>query len=108
MASYSLPFSVTTIIPQAFSDERPAIKHREFDSLDRAYNTRLDDDTYHRRTVIESVFTTLKQRYGDRLKARTRYGQFRELALKAAVKNVEDGIGASHYRFRAFQHAPII
>lgn len=36
--------------------------------------------------VVESVFATLKQRYGDRLKGRTWYGQFRELAIKAAVK----------------------
>jgi IS5 family transposase len=27
---------------------RPVIKHREFDSLDAAYNARLDDDVYHR------------------------------------------------------------
>ena len=53
---------------------RPVIKHREFDGLDRAHNARLDDDVYHRRSVVESVFATLKQRYGDRLTARTWYG----------------------------------
>jgi hypothetical protein len=30
------------------------------------------------------------------LAARTWYAQFRELVLKAAVKNIDKGIGASH------------
>lgn len=75
---------------------RPLIKHREFGSLDKAHNARLDDDLYHRRSVAECSFRVLKQRYGDRLCARTWYGQFRECVLKAAVKNVDKGIGASH------------
>lgn len=53
------------------------------------HNTRHDDDTYHRRSSVESVFFALKQRYGDTLRARTWFGQFRELVLKAAVRNVE-------------------
>jgi IS5 family transposase len=44
---------------------RPVIKHREFDSLDAAHNARLDDDVYHRRSVVETVFRVLKQRYSD-------------------------------------------
>ena len=76
---------------------RPVLTHREFDGLDRAHNARLDDDVYHRRSVVESVFATLKQRYGDRLTARSWYGQFRELAIKAAVKNLDSGLGTSHH-----------
>jgi IS5 family transposase len=68
---------------------RPVIKHREFSPLDAAHNARLDDETYHRRSVVESVIRSLKQRFGDTLRARTWFGQFRELALKAAVKNIE-------------------
>jgi IS5 family transposase len=68
---------------------RPVIKHREFSSLDAAHNARLDDETYHRRSVVESVIRSLKRRFGDTLRARTWFGQFRELALKAAVKNIE-------------------
>lgn len=75
---------------------RPVIKHREFDNLDKAHNARLDDDTYHRRSVVECSFRILKQRYGDRLTTRSWYRQFRELTLKAAVKNIDKGIGASH------------
>lgn len=71
------------------ADIRPVIKHREFSPLDVAHNARHDDDIYHRRSVVEAVFFGIKQRYGDTLRARTWYGQFRELVLKATVRNVE-------------------
>jgi IS5 family transposase len=54
------------------------------------------DSVSQRRSVAECSFRVLEQRYGDRLAARTWYGQFRELVLKAAVKNIDNGIGASH------------
>lgn len=57
---------------------------------------RLDDEVYHRRSVVECSVRLLKQRYGDRLTTRVWYRQFRELTLKAAVKNIDRGIGASH------------
>lgn len=71
---------------------RPVIKHRVFGSLDAAHNARLDDDTYHRRSVVESVFSVLKRRYGDRLRSRCWYRQFREFTLKCAVKNIDDSL----------------
>ena len=71
---------------------RPVIKHREFSSIDAAHNARIDDDTYHRRSVVESVFASLRWRFDDTLRSRTWSGQFRELVLKAAVKNIEDAI----------------
>lgn len=67
------------------ADVRPVIKHR----VNMAHNARHDDDIYHRRSIVEAVFVALKQRYGDTLRARTWFGQFRELVLKAAVRNVE-------------------
>jgi len=69
-------------------DVRPVIKHREFSSLDRAHNARLDDDIYGQRAVVESIFAAIKQRFGGTLRARTWFGQFRELVLKAAVFNL--------------------
>jgi len=71
------------------NDVRPVIKHRKFSSLEAAHNARLDDETYHRRSVVESVIRSLKRRFGDTIQARTWFGQFREPALKAAVKNIE-------------------
>lgn len=77
------------------NDVRPVIKHREFDALDAAHNARLDDDTYHRRSVVESVFRILKQRYGDRLASRSWYRQFREFTLKCAVKNIDSAFSTA-------------
>lgn len=77
------------------NDVRPVIKHREFDSLDKAHNARIDDEVYHLRSVADCNFRVLKQRYGDRLSARTWFRQFREITLKAEVKNIDKGIGAS-------------
>ena len=71
---------------------RPVIKHREFSPLDIVHNARHDNSVSHQRSVVEAVFFALKQRYGDTLRARTWFGQFRELVLKAAVRNVEVAI----------------
>jgi len=71
---------------------RPVIKHREFSSLDAAHNARIDDEIYHRRSVVESVFASLRRRFDDTIRARTWFGQFREIVLKAAVKNIEAAI----------------
>ena len=79
------------------NDVRPVIKHREFDSLDKAHNARIDDEVYHQRSMVESSFAVLKQRYNDRLTTRIWYRQLREVILKAAVKNIDKAIGASHH-----------
>lgn len=50
---------------------------------------RLDDDAYHLRSNIESAFFALKHLFSDRLRARTWFGQFKELVLMAAVRNIE-------------------
>lgn len=71
------------------AEVRPVIKHREFSPLDMAHNARHDEDIYHQRSIIEAVFFGLKQRYGDTLRARTWFGQFRELVLKVTVRNLE-------------------
>lgn len=74
----------------------PLVKYHEFGGLDKEHNARLDDDLYHCRSVTGCSFRVLRQRHGDRLCTRTWYGQFRELVLKVAVKNVDNGIGTSH------------
>jgi hypothetical protein len=38
---------------------RAVINHREFDSLDRPHNARLDDEHYHRRSVVEMPFASI-------------------------------------------------
>jgi IS5 family transposase len=68
---------------------RPVIKHREFYSLDAAHNARIDDETYHHRSIVESIFFAIRKRFGMKLKAKTWFGLFREIVLKAAVRNLE-------------------
>ena len=75
---------------------RPVIKHREFYPLDMAHNARHDEAIYHQRSVVEAIFFALKHRFDETLRARTWFGQFRELVLKAAVRNIEQAVEASH------------
>jgi IS5 family transposase len=56
----------------------------------------IDDRTYHLRSNVESVFFGLRRRYGDTLWSRTWFGQFRELVMKCAVRNIERAIEGSH------------
>ncbi|SEP02329.1 Transposase DDE domain-containing protein [Halogranum amylolyticum] len=71
---------------------RPMIKHREFYSLDAAHNARIDDDVYHRRSIVEAIFFSLRKRFGSTTRAKTWFGQFREIVLKAAVRNHERAV----------------
>jgi len=65
---------------------RPVSNHREFRSLEAARNALIHADTYHRLSVVESVFASLRGRCDDTIRVRTWYGQFRELILKAAAR----------------------
>ncbi|MFB6283237.1 MAG: IS5 family transposase [Halobacteria archaeon] len=71
---------------------RPVIKHREFDSLDKAHNARIDDDVYNKRSNAESVFSSLKRRYGDKLHSKKLKNQIKEIQIKCIVKNIADTI----------------
>lgn len=54
---------------------RPVIKHREFSSLEAAHNARIDDDAYHRRSVVESVFASYVAASTTRVYQRVRRNQ---------------------------------
>lgn len=73
-------------------DIRPVIKHREFYSLDAAHNARINDKTYHQRSIVESIFFALRKRFGSTIKSRTWFGQFREIVLMCAVRNIEQSL----------------
>ena len=57
-----------------------------------ARNLLIHDREYNQRSNAESVFFGLRQRYGETLWARTWFGQFRELVMKSAVRNIERAI----------------
>jgi len=75
---------------------KPLIRCREFGREGIAENALMDDTKYHQRSNVESTFFALRQRFGGTLRARTWFGQFRELVLKCAVRNVELALKASN------------
>jgi IS5 family transposase len=77
-------------------DIRPLIKHREFTSLDKAWNARLDSDLYHRRNMNETVNATIKQKFGAFVRSRRWWKQFRELVITCVVHNLERSLVISH------------
>ena len=50
--------------------KRPLIKHREFAPYDKAANARLDQGLYHRRSLVETVISVLKRKYGSAVSSR--------------------------------------
>lgn len=77
-------------------DVRPLIKHREFTPLHEAWNARLDSDLYHQRNMNETVNAAIKQKYGAFVRSRVWWKQFRELAIKCVVYNIETALANSH------------
>ena len=75
---------------------KPLIRRREFGWEGVAENALMNDKTYHQRSNVEATFFALRQRFGGTLRARTWFGQFRELVLKCAVRNVELAVRASN------------
>ncbi|MFB6347036.1 MAG: transposase, partial [bacterium] len=80
-------------------NDRPIIPHREYNPIDQAANARIDDDDYHQRSKVESVFSVIKRLYGDRIRARTWYRQFREMLLRMVIYNL-DRIIKDHFLCR--------
>jgi len=60
---------------------KPVIKHREFGWRGIVNNFLQDDTIYHQRSNAESTFFALRRKYGEIVRARTWFGQFRELVL---------------------------
>lgn len=82
------------VLPHKLRDGgiRPVIKHREFYALDAAHNARIDDKMYRHRSIAETIFFSLRERFGATTRARTWFSQFREIVLKAAVRNLERAV----------------
>ncbi len=71
---------------------RPLIKHREFRPIDHAHNARIDGPRYRQRSMCETVFSSIKRTLGDAVRARTWYGEFRELVLMCAVHHIKQAV----------------
>jgi len=68
---------------------RVLIKHREFTSIHKAWNARLDADLYGQRSQSETVNPTLKRKYGAFVRSRHWWKQFRELTIACLVHNLD-------------------
>jgi len=67
---------------------RPLVKHREFTSLDKAHNARMDASRYKQRWMAETVFSAIKRTSGSGVRARLWFRQFREIVALAVVHNI--------------------
>ncbi len=72
--------------------KRPLIKHREYQPSDVAANARMDAQVYHRRSLVETVISVLKRKYGAAVSSRVWWRQFRELVAMCLVYNVERAV----------------
>jgi len=73
---------------------RPLIKHREFSSLHKAWNGRLDADLYGQRSQNETVNSRLKRKYGAFIRSRKWWKQFREITLVCLVHNLDKSLAS--------------
>jgi IS5 family transposase len=77
--------------------KRPLTRHREFAPYEVAANARMDSTLYHRRSLVETVISVIKRKYGSAVSSRVWWRQFRELVAICLVYNMERALklGAS-------------
>jgi IS5 family transposase len=68
---------------------RPLIKHREFSSLHKAWNARMDADLYGQRSQNETVNSQLKRKYDTFVRSRHWWKQVRELTITCLTHNLD-------------------
>ena len=68
------------------------IKHREFSSLHKAWNARLDAGLYGQRSQNETVNSRLKRKYGAFVRSRYWWKQFRELVVGCLTHNIDKAL----------------
>lgn len=79
---------------KAFRDElrangvRPLIKHCIHSALDHAHNARIDAQSYNRRWMAETAFSSIKRTLGAAVRARSWPLELREMILKCTVYNL--------------------
>jgi hypothetical protein len=74
----------------------PIIKYRVFDESHNLLNQVMDNLGYHKRSLIETVNSVLKRKYGDRLRSLNWNIQFKESKLKMAVYNIDRFLALSY------------
>jgi len=67
----------------------PVIPFREMTPLHKALRNSIDMKLYHRRSLSETVNSSIKRKYGSVLYSKNWRSQFKELILKAVVYNID-------------------
>ena len=68
---------------------RPLIPHREFMKKQIYWNSLIDKKLYHKRSLSESVNSSIKRKYTDTLYSRHWRSQSKEMTLLAIVYNID-------------------
>lgn len=68
---------------------RPLIPHREFTKRHEYLNSRIDKKLYNKRSLSETVFSSIKRKYSDTLYSKHWRSQCKELTLLAIVYNAD-------------------
>jgi len=68
------------------------VRNRKRKRISGYYRRRLahafDDETYHQRNIVETVFSVMKRKFGEALKARTYRLQIKEIKIKVLLYNL--------------------
>jgi IS5 family transposase len=67
----------------------PVIKYRIFEPCTELANSVIDSLGYHKRSLIETVNSSIKRKYGDRLRSVNWFMQFKETKLKVVAYNID-------------------
>lgn len=68
---------------------RPLIPHREFMNKQKYWNSLMNKEMYHKRSLSETVNSVIKRKYSDTLYSKHWRNQFKELTLLAVVYNID-------------------
>lgn len=73
---------------------RPLIPHREFMNKQKYWNSLMNKKLYNKRSISETVNSSIKRKYTDTLYSKNWRSQFKEMTLLAIVYNIDRRIRA--------------
>ncbi len=59
-------------------------------------NENFDKKVYNRRNIVEAVFSVIKRKFGEIVKARKYYNQVKEIKVKMLVYNINKNVSVQH------------
>ena len=85
---------------------RNNISRKSRNTLRKRVANNFDDKLYHQRSKVESIFSSLKRKYGSCLKARSFYAQKKEIICKLIAYNIDRKITLFYLFIIGFQQSP--